>query len=269
MPIAAVIQMTSTIDVAQNIETAILFIKQAAKEGACLAVLPEDFALLAKHEAQRLSIKEAIDDGPIQSAISTAAKQNKIWVVAGTIPLQCDDPQKIRSTMLVYNAQGERVARYDKIHLFDVRVDDNKRQYCESKITQAGDKIEVIDSPLGRLGLCVCYDLRFPELFRKMHKQNVQVFVLPAAFTAVTGRQHWEVLLRARAIENLSYILAAAQWGIHDNGRETYGDSLIVEPWGDIIARKSTEVGVTFANIDLERLQSLRDQFPALSHQKL
>jgi nitrilase len=258
--------MNSSDDVPHNLDNAARFLKKARDAGALLAVLPENFAMMVRHDLQRLEIAEADDDGPIQSFLAEQAANLEMWIVGGTVPLQVNGEDRPVAACLVYDDRGVRVARYDKIFLFDVSVPDRDEAYQESATTLPGVNPMVIDSPLGRLGLAVCYDIRFPELFRKMLDQDMQCMVLPAAFTAATGMAHWEILLRARAIENLSYVIAAAQTGQHVNGRETWGHSMIIDPWGRILDQLVGEPGVVCADLDLQLEAETRNRFPALDH---
>jgi nitrilase len=229
-------------------------------------VLPENFALMGRRESDKLALREQEGHGPLQDFLAEQAARHHLWLVGGTLPLQGRDAERTRASCLVYDDQGRRVARYDKLHLFDVQVVDSGERYQESASIEPGDQAAVVDTPFGRLGLAVCYDLRFPELFRALLAQGMELLALPAAFTAATGKAHWETLLRARAIENLCYGIAAAQGGRHSNGRETYGDSLIVDPWGVVLARLATGPGVVLADLDRDRLRHIRQQFPALQH---
>jgi nitrilase len=265
----AAIQMTSSTDRENNFQIADQLIQQAVTNGAKLIVLPEDFAFMGQQESDRLALAETPGSGPIQSFLAKQARQHGIWLVGGTIPLQTKTPGKIHSACLVFDDTGEQRARYDKIHLFDVEVADQKRHYRESRHTQAGAEITVLATPFGKLGLAICYDLRFPELFRAQVACGAEIFAIPAAFTAVTGQAHWEVLLRARAIENLVYVIAAAQGGIHQNDRETYGHSMVIEPWGKIAAEGSLGPQVVLGTLDLEQQKILRQQFPVLAHRQI
>ncbi len=268
MKIAA-IQMCSSHDVDENLAIAAGFIREAASHGAALAVLPEMFAIMGTQAADKITVRENLGQGKIQTSLANLARENNIWIVGGTIPLACDDPQKVRAASLVFTHQGQLAARYDKIHLFDVTVAEQET-YQESATTEPGSEIVVVDSPVGKLGLAVCYDIRFPELFRCLANAGAEIMVLPSAFTAKTGEAHWELLTRARAVENLSYVIGACQGGTHSNGRKTYGNSLIVGPWGDIIAKKAgTEPGIIYATIDLESLHKLRASMPVLEHQRI
>jgi len=269
MPKAAVIQMTSSSELKRNLELARRLLERAAEAGVVLAVLPENFALMPLNERARVAIAEQPDAGPIQTALAAAARDLGLWIVAGTVPMRSHEAGRPSATSLVFDAAGERVARYDKIHLFDVDLPSRTERYRESATTLPGAEPVVVDTPIGRIGLSVCYDLRFPELYRTLAARGATVFTVPSAFTAPTGRAHWEVLLRARAIENQGYVLAAAQAGLHDNGRETYGDSLIVEPWGGVVRRLPRGSGVVVAEIDAESADRLRRMFPVLDHRRM
>jgi predicted amidohydrolase len=264
----AAIQMTSGPDVAANLFEAGRLITQAVESGAQLIVLPENFCLMPMKDSGRLREVELLDDGHIQNFMAEASRRHKIWLVGGTVPLTTDNPEKCRSSCLVYNSLGERVARYDKIHLFDVELN-NSEAYTESAIFEAGEEVVVVDTPFGRLGLAICYDLRFPELFRQLSDKGAQILAVPSSFTAITGSVHWEVLVRARAIENQAYVLAAAQGGFHANGRETYGDTMIVDPWGRITNRLSRGPGVVLSDVDLDLLGDIRKNLPSLKHRRL
>lgn len=265
---AAVIQMVSSADVDENLAQAGDLLAEAAADGARLAVLPENFPFMGRQEQDKVALREAPGSGPIQEFLATAASQHGLWIVAGTIPLVADSPDHVRAASLLYDDQGRCFARYDKIHLFDVEIDDSER-YCESDSLEAGGDIVVTETPFARIGLTVCYDVRFPELYRNMHRQGVELITVPSAFTATTGHAHWEVLLRARAVENLSYVIAADQGGTHANGRETWGHSMIIDPWGQVLAEVDYGAGVACADLDLEQLKQLRQRFPALSHRRL
>jgi len=265
----AAIQMASGPNIDANLNEASRSIKAAADAGAGLIVLPENFALMGTDESDNVKNAEAFGAGKIQDFLAEQAIKSKSWIVGGTLPLKVDDQDKIRSACLVFNEQGERVARYDKVHLFDVEILDSDEHYTESKTTEPGDEAVVFDSPFGKIGLAICYDLRFPELFRVLMDKGAEIFAVPSAFTAITGRAHWEVIVRARAIENLSYVVAAAQGGYHVNGRETHGDSMIVDPWGTVVDRLQRGSGFVVADIDKERLNSIRRNFPALEHRKI
>ena len=266
---AAVIQMTSSADLQENLRTAEALLQSAAAQGTQLAALPENFVMMGMSDQDKFLIAESDGDGPMQAWLSNTARQLGIWIVAGTMPLKMPQEKRVAAASLVVNAQGQRVARYDKMHLFDVDVDDATRSYRESATIAPGKQVVLVDTPIGKLGLAVCYDLRFPEMFRALNAQGAEVLVLPSAFTVPTGLAHWEVLLRARAIENLCYVLAPAQTGVHANGRETYGHSSIIDPWGEIIAQRPTGIGVVVADIDLARQADKRQSFPALAHRRL
>jgi predicted amidohydrolase len=225
--------------------------------------------LWACRNRTRSKVSEEEGSGQIQNFLSAQARKHAIWLVGGTVPLKSDEAGKVYGASLVYDEQGRQVARYNKIHLFDVHLVDSDDHYEESETTANGQDLIVVDTPVGRLGLSVCYDLRFPELFRGMIDQGAEIFALPSAFTAQTGQSHWESLIRARAIENLSYVIAAAQGGYHVNGRATYGHSMIVDPWGHILNQLKTASGVVIAEIDIEGLRRVRHSFPALDHRRL
>ena len=266
---AAAIQMTSGPDVAANLKQAGALLAEARERGASLVALPENFAMMGLEEGDKLAIAEAAGRGPIQDFLSATAQKQSLWIVAGTMPIRIEGERRVAPASLVFNSNGERVARYDKIHLFDVDVPGRKESHRESASMAPGRTPVVIDTPIGRLGLAVCYDMRFPELFRQMSANGAQVFTIPSAFTAPTGRAHWETLLRARAIENLSYVIAPAQAGFHASGRETYGDSLIVDHWGKVLQRLPRGTGTVIAEIDLTAQAKVRESFPALTHRVL
>lgn len=253
-----------------NLHEAGRLIAQAVKAGAELIVLPENFAIMGIEEEDKVAIRESIGKGPIQKFLSEQASLHNVWIVGGTVPLECPDPKKILGACLVYDNKGNCVERYDKIHLFDVDLVDTGESYNESETIEYGDTgLKVLNTPFGRIGLAVCYDLRFPELFRGLLDLGAQIVVLPAAFTAVTGQAHWESLIRARAIENLIYVIAAAQGGYHLNGRSTFGDSMIVDPWGAVLNRIQHGAGITVADINLEFLESRRMTFPCIQHRRI
>lgn len=268
----AAIQMVSTHDVNHNLERAADLIAQAAERGAVMAILPENFALMGQSEQDKLAVKEEIGSGPLQQFLQAQAKKHEIYLLGGTIPVAtAADPKKVKATTLLFNGQGELIAQYSKMHLFDVHIGEkeDKEKYTESDSIEAGNDIVVVDTPFGRIGLSVCYDIRFPELYRAMGEKGMEIIVAPSAFTAVTGRAHWEVLLRARAIENLCYVIAPNQGGQHSNGRETHGHSMIVDPWGKVVACSYQGEAVVIADINLARLQELRQSFPSIEHRKL
>jgi len=264
----AAIQMASGPNVGANLLEAERLIGQAVKQGAELVVLPENFAIMGKTEQDKLKVSEQEGQGAIQDFLSRQAASNKIWILGGTIPITIANEQRVRAACLLFDASGNRVARYDKIHLFDVYLDESEENYVESQTIEPGDTMIVVATPFGRIGIAVCYDLRFPELFRRMHDEGVEIIALPAAFTAITGRAHWEILVRARAIENLCYVIASAQGGYHVNGRETYGNSMIVDPWGVVLDRLSSGAGAVYADIDPDRVARIRRSFPAIDHRK-
>ncbi|KTD72928.1 carbon-nitrogen hydrolase family protein [Legionella tucsonensis] len=264
---AALIQMISSAKVTDNLQQVEQLMIQAREEQADIVLLPENFAYMGLKEIDKLQIGEIYGVGSIQQKISQLAKKLGIWVIAGTIPLK-STTSKVRASCLVYDDQGKCAARYDKIHLFDVNVS-SKEAYQESMSVECGHDLAVVDTPVGKVGLTVCYDLRFSELYQQLMLQGAQLFTVPSAFTAVTGLAHWEVLLRARAIENLCYVLAANQGGEHENGRTTFGHSMIVDPWGKILTQKETGSGVVIADIDLQSQQELRRSFPCLEHHVL
>jgi predicted amidohydrolase len=268
MQVAAV-QMASGPNVGANLIEAGRLIHRAADAGAKLVVLPENFALMGMTEQDKVEVREHEGSGPMQDFLAEQAVKRGIWLVGGTIPLVAEHPDKIRAACLLYDDVGKRVARYDKIHLFDVYIEESGENYTESETIEPGETPVVVDTPFGRLGLAVCYDLRFPELFRRLLAEKLEVIVLPSAFTAITGKAHWETLVRARAIENLCYVIAAAQGGYHINGRETYGNSMIVDPWGIVLDRLPQGSGFVIADIDRNQVASTRRTFPATEHRKL
>ncbi len=264
----AAIQMASGPNVKANLAEAEKLIKIAVQQEAELIVLPENFAIMGMAETDKVKIAEDFGSGLLQDYLKEQAIKYQIWLVGGTIPLRSKEAGKVYSTCLLYNPQGEVVTRYDKIHLFDVHIESSNESYTESETISPGNKIVVVDTPFGRLGLAICYDLRFPELFRAMVEQKMEICALPSAFTSITGRVHWESLLRSRAIENLSFFIAADQGGYHVGGRETHGDSMIVDPWGQVLNRLPHGTGVVVAKIDLVKLEHTRKMFPALEHKR-
>ncbi|MDO9449075.1 MAG: carbon-nitrogen hydrolase family protein [Rugosibacter sp.] len=261
----AALQMISGPVVKSNLDTASRLINEAATAGAQLVVLPEYFPLIGASNTEHLAAREVIGHGPIQDFLSAMAHQHGLWLVGGSLPLVSNNPEKMRNTCLGFNPQGERVARYDKIHLFGFYTKDE--HFEEAATIEAGDQVVTCDTPCGRVGLSICYDLRFAELYRRMGEVNL--IVVPAAFTETTGRAHWEILLRARAIENQCYVVAAAQGGLHPNGRMTHGNSMIIDPWGEILARMDKGEGVIMADFDPQRLADIRTRLPALQHRIL
>jgi predicted amidohydrolase len=256
------IQMASGPNVSANLSEAERLIEIAAEQGAKLVALPEYFAIMGIKDTDKVKVREKEGSGPIQTFLSKIAKRNDIWIIAGSLPLECKDPKKVRNACLVYDNKGKQVARYDKIHLFG--LDLGNEHYREESTIEPGDKVVVLETPFGKIGLSICYDLRFPELYRAMGE--VDIIVVPSAFTETTGKAHWESLIRARAIENLSYVLAPAQGGYHASGRETHGNSMIVDPWGVILDRLPRGSGVVLASINSGYQKSLRNSLPALKH---
>ncbi|OQX16341.1 MAG: acyltransferase [Thiothrix lacustris] len=266
MALIAALQMAAGPQVQANLMEAGRLIKEAAARGAGMVVLPETFAMMGENEADKVKIAETFGEGPIQTFISQQARKYRVWIVAGTIPLRSDDPTKVYAASLMYNAKGDVVARYDKIHLFDVVLSENQEIYTESDTTVHGKQPVVVDTPFGRVGMSVCYDLRFPELYRRLSEEGAQILLIPSAFTELTGKAHWEVLIRARAIENLCYVVASGQGGYHTSGRTTYGHSMIVDYWGRVRDVREKGAGVVLAEIDLDALEQTRKTFPVLSH---
>jgi deaminated glutathione amidase len=269
----AAIQMTSGPDVTVNLEQARGLLEEAAAHGAGLAVLPENFAFMGLHDADKRAVAESDGSGPIQDFLSSMALKLRVTIVAGTIPLRAGEDGRVAAASLVYAPDGERVGRYDKIHLFDVDIpggagveSGGTGRYRESTHVAPGADAVVVDTAAGKLGLSVCYDVRFPELYRSLSASGAQLLSIPSAFTSPTGRAHWETLLRARAIENLCYVIAPAQSGFHPSGRETYGDSMIVDPWGRVLQRLPRGRGSVLADIDLNAQAEVRRNFPALQH---
>lgn len=258
------IQMCSSNNLDDNLTNAKTLIIQAANEGSALAVLPEMFPIFGNKATDKIAIKETYLSGKIQNFLSDIAKQYNIWIVGGTIPIVCNNENKIRAASIVFNNQGKIVARYDKIHLFDVKISPSEI-YQESDIAEAGSELIVVDTPIGKIGLTVCYDLRFPNMFLQLAKMGAEIICVPSAFTTTTGQAHWELLVRSRAIDSQCYIIGACQGGLHNNGRETYGKSLIVDPWGMIKAVKTTITqGIISTDIDLEYLKHVRKVLPIL-----
>ena len=262
----AALQMTSGPDVAANLAQAGALIEAAAGAGARLVALPENFSFMGLKDADKRTVAESAGGGPVQDFLSACAARLKVWLIGGTTPLRAGADGRVAAACLAFDADGRQVARYDKIHLFDVDIPGRAESYRESAHVAPGSRIEVIDTPAGRLGLSVCYDVRFPELYRQLSAAGAQLLVVPSAFTSPTGRAHWETLLRARAIENLCYVIAPAQSGFHPSGRETYGDSMIVDYWGRVLRRVPRGTGYALAEVDLVRQSQVRASFPALGH---
>lgn len=273
MSLIAAIQMNSTDDVAANLGSARSLLEQAVQQGAGLAVLPENFAFMGARDTDKLVHAEAAGSGPIQSFLAEIAARLKLWIIAGTIPLAVPDkPGKVYAASLVYDAQGRCVARYDKIHLFDVDVQNgaSTESYRESASIDYGALTPVVvETPCGRVGLSVCYDLRFPELYRALAAQGAQVLCVPSAFTEKTGAAHWEILLRARAVENLCFVIAPNQGGTHPGGRRTWGHSMIINPWGEVLAQRAEGAGIVLTEPDFTRQSQIRSGFPSLTHRRL
>jgi predicted amidohydrolase len=260
----AAIQMASGPNVEGNLSEARRLVANAAEQGAKLIVLPEFFPIMGMTEQDKVKVCEQPGEGPIQKFLSETARKHKVWLM-GSLPMVSNTPNKVRNSLLVFDETGAAVSRYDKIHLFNLTL--GNESYNEAQTIEAGDKVVVVDSPFGRIGLAICYDLRFPELFRAM--KDVDIIVLPSAFTATTGKVHWEPLIRARAIENLSYVIAAAQGGYHVSGRETHGHSMIVDPWGRIMDELQRGSGVVIADVNTSYQKSLRSSLPALTHRTI
>ncbi|MGH8217706.1 MAG: carbon-nitrogen hydrolase family protein [Steroidobacteraceae bacterium] len=265
----AALQMTSGPDVEVNLAVALSLLADASAAGAQLAALPENFAFMGLDDADKRKVAEEEGNGPIQALLMEAARRLGLWIVAGTVPLRLPGEERVAAASLLIDAEGRRVARYDKIHLFDVELPGRGESYRESANIAPGKGLIVAETPVGRLGLSVCYDVRFPELFRALSGAGAQLLAVPSAFTAPTGRAHWETLVRARAIENLCYVIAPAQSGIHPNGRETYGDTLIVDYWGQVLGRLPRGRGIVVRELDLERQAEARAAFPALAHRMM
>lgn len=264
----AAIQMISTADVTTNLEAAARLIADAADQGAKLILLPECFAAFGNRSLHDIAAGEFSSSGPIRPFLSTQARKHAVWLVAGSIPLPVSAGAKPMACCLVIDEQGREVVRYDKLHLFDVEVADQQRSYRESKDYGYGDQVVCIDTPVGRLGLSICYDVRFAELYLALRRAGAELIVVPSAFTAVTGAAHWEVLLRARAIETQCYILAANQGGQHPSGRETFGHSCLIDPWGELVACLPQGEGVVTGELDLQLLNTIRARMPIAEHRR-
>ena len=265
MKIAA-LQMVSTPSVEQNLDAARALLERAAGEGAELAVLPEYFCILGRSDRDKLAVAEAFGDGPIQRMLADSARRHRLWLIGGTLPIATGDANRVMNSNLVFSPEGERVARYDKIHLF--RYDNGTERYDEGRTLDAGSEPVAFMAAGWRVGLSVCYDLRFPELYRSLMQPPCDLLCVPSAFTYPTGAAHWEVLLRARAIENQCYVVAAAQGGMHENGRRTFGHSLVIDPWGEVMAMRPEGEGVVTAELKRERIVQVRSQLPALEHRR-
>ncbi|HEV3105699.1 MAG TPA: carbon-nitrogen hydrolase family protein [Trinickia sp.] len=265
----AALQMVSTPDRERNLDQAAQLIAEAAGDGAQLVLLPEYFCFMGHKETDKLAIRESYGDGPIQRFLADAARRHRVWVIGGTLPLAVTEPapdaSRVLNTTLVFDPEGNEKARYDKIHLFN--FEKGSESFDEARTIRPGDEVRTFDAPLGRVGLSVCYDLRFPELYRRMG--DVALIVVPSAFTYTTGRAHWETLLRARAVENQCYVLAAAQGGTHENGRRTWGHSMLIDPWGEIVAVRDEGPGVVAGDIVRTRIEEVRRSLPAWRHRVL
>ena len=269
MGTVATIQMTSSHVVAENLASAESLLREAKDAGAEIACLPENFSFIGLKDADKLLVAEPEGDGPVQAFLSDTARKLKLWILGGTIVMRTAHKNRVANSSLLIDADGKRVVRYDKIHLFDVTIPGRNEQYRESTHVVPGRKPVIADTPVGKLGLSVCYDMRFPELYRELVSLGAEWLAMPAAFTVPTGRAHWETLLRARAIENLCYVVAPAQSGMHTSGRETYGDSLIIDYWGQVLSRLAKGPGVITADIDLVSQAESRARFPALDNRQL
>lgn len=266
---AAAMQMSSGADVDANLDTVDGMLVEAAAQDIAIVVLPENFAIMGLRDEDKLEHAEDPGSGPIQAFLAGAAKKHKLWVVAGSLPLKSQHPHKCYGASIVFDSDGNASPVYRKIHLFDVDLPGGVERYRESDTMAAGQEPVVVATPVGQLGLTICYDLRFPEYFRRLVDDGATAFSVPAAFTAATGEAHWHTLLRARAIENLAYVIAAGQHGIHPNGRRTYGHSAIIDPWGRVIAERETGDGLVVAEIDTASPAELREKFPVLRHRRL
>ena len=266
MKIAA-LQTVATTDMTRNLEAASRLIAQAARDGAQQVSLPEYFCLMGRHDSDKLAIAEAPGEGPIQSFLAAHARERGLWLIGGTLPIRGETPDRVRNACCVFAPDGTLAARYDKIHLF--RFDNGRESYDEARVLEAGSQPVALQAGPLRVGLSICYDLRFPELYRALGVPPCDVLSVPSAFTFTTGRAHWELLLRARAVENQCFVLAAAQGGLHENGRRTWGHSMIVDPWGEVLAVRPEGEGVVLAEVDAARLANVRRQLPALAHRRL
>lgn len=264
----AAIQMASGSNIKGNLLESAKLIRSAAAAGAELVVLPENFGMIGNRQQDVVKYSEAPGDGQLQTFLALQSKKYSITLVGGTIPIASEQEDKYLNTLLVYK-EGECIARYDKIHLFDVSLPDRDERYCESDVIEPGHSVVVVDIGKVKLGLTVCYDLRFPEMFRLLQDKGAEVIVCPSAFTAATGKAHWHTLLKARAIENLCHIVASAQGGFHVNGRETYGHSLILEPWGTVLDEIASGPGFAIAEINIEQQNKIRERFPVLTHRRI
>ncbi len=258
----AAVQMVSGPEVAENLETASRLVAEAAGRGARLVLLPEYFAIMGRRDKDKVKAREEEGRGPIQEFLAATAARHRIWLVGGSVPLAVPEPDKIANSCLAFDPQGQRAARYDKIHLFRFHLPSDR--YDESLTIRPGSRPVVLPTPLASVGLTICYDIRFPELYRALGR--IDLVLVPAAFTETTGRDHWEILLRARAIENQCYLLASAQGGRHESGRETHGNSMLIDPWGRIMDRLAKGPGIVVGDLDPAQLQEVRQKLPALEH---
>jgi deaminated glutathione amidase len=266
MKIAA-LQTVATPDVDRNLATAERLLAAAAAQGVRLAALPEYFCLMGRRDEDKLAIAEADGAGPIQDFLAAQARRLGLWIIGGTLPIRADTPGRVRNACCAWNPAGERVARYDKIHLF--AFDNGRERYDEARVLEAGDTPVAFEAEGWRVGLSVCYDLRFPELYRALMRPPCDLLVVPAAFTHTTGQAHWDLLLRARAVENQCFVMAPAQGGLHENGRRTWGRSQLIDPWGEVLARHDEGEAVVAAEADPARRDAVRLQLPALAHRRL
>ena len=265
----AALQMVSGDVIEKNLECVEALLKQAVEKGAQMVVLPENFALMPRHSEQLLSMAETLGEGMVQDFLSVLAKKHGCWIVAGSLPISAPNSKKVYAACLVYNDSGQQLAHYYKVHLFDVEVADKQEHYRESDTFLAGEQAVVVDTPFGLLGLSICYDLRFPELYRELLQLGAEYIVAPSAFTETTGQAHWSLLCRARAVENSCYLIAANQGGEHINGRSTYGHSMIVDPWGKVLSELTTGTGIVLDTLTKKKLNKVRHSFPAIKHRRL
>ncbi|MDJ0759820.1 MAG: carbon-nitrogen hydrolase family protein [Woeseiaceae bacterium] len=265
----AAIQMNSGDRVPDNLALAESLIATAARDGCRIVVLPENFALMPKRGRDKNEHAEVVGSGPVQAFLAETARTHGVWIIGGSIPIESPEPERVFGACVVVNDEGETVAVYRKIHLFDVDISDSDESYRESFSMYPADDVVTVDTPAGRLGMSICYDVRFPELYRALLDDGASWFTVPAAFTVTTGQAHWHALLRARAIENLAYVVAPGQFGTHPDGRSTFGHSLIVDPWGRVLAESSDSNGFIAVDFELDMQAKLRSEFPALSNRRL
>ena len=267
--VVAALQMVSGDVLEQNLRRVEELLEEAVTKGAQMVVLPENFALMPRHSEQLIAISEVLGKGLVQHFLSALAKKHHCWIIAGSLPIRVPNSEKVYAACLVYDDSGQQLAHYYKVHLFDVDVADNKERYRESDTFLAGEKAVVVKTPFGMLGLSICYDLRFPELYRQLLQLGAEFIVAPSAFTQTTGRAHWSLLCRTRAVENSCYLIAANQGGDHKNGRSTYGHSMIVDPWGEVLSELKTGEGVVLETLTKNKLNKIRTSFPAIEHRRL